>query len=50
MRPRAHIWLWSILAGLMMLLPGAVGAQSSATVPSIELSGTIDPATEKWIG
>jgi membrane-bound serine protease (ClpP class) len=50
MRPRAHIWLWSLLAGLLMLLPGAVGAQSSQTVPSIELSGTIDPATEKWIG
>jgi membrane-bound serine protease (ClpP class) len=49
MRPRAHIWLWSALAGLLML-PGAVGAQSSQTVPSIELSGTIDPATEKWIG
>ena len=49
MRPRAHIWLWSVLAGLL-LLPGAVGAQSSQTVPSIELSGTIDPATEKWIG
>ena len=50
MRPRAHIWLWSVVAGLLMLLPGGVGAQSSATVPSIELSGTIDPATEKWIG
>jgi membrane-bound serine protease (ClpP class) len=48
MRPRLHIWLWSLLAGLL-LLPGAVGAQSSQTVPSIELSGTIDPATEKWI-
>jgi membrane-bound serine protease (ClpP class) len=50
MRRRAHIWLWSVVAGLLMLLPGGVGAQSSATVPSIELSGTIDPATEKWIG
>jgi membrane-bound serine protease (ClpP class) len=49
MRPRAHIWVWFALAGLL-LLPGAVGAQSSQTVPSIELSGTIDPATEKWIG
>ncbi len=49
MRPRMQIWLFSLLAGLL-LLPGAVGAQSSQTVPSIELSGTIDPATEKWIG
>jgi len=49
MCPRPHIWLWFVLAGLL-LLPGAVGAQSSQTVPSIELSGTIDPATEKWIG
>jgi membrane-bound serine protease (ClpP class) len=49
MRTRAHIWLWSALAGLLML-PGALEAQSSQTVPSIELSGTIDPATEKWMG
>ena len=48
MRPRMHLWLFSLLAGLP-LLPGAVGAQDSQTVPSIELSGTIDPATEKWI-
>jgi membrane-bound serine protease (ClpP class) len=49
MRRRSQAWLWALLAGLL-LLPGAVGAQSSQTVPSIELSGTIDPATEKWIG
>ncbi len=49
MRRRAGAWLWVALAGLLSL-PGAVGAQSSQTVPSIELSGTIDPATEKWIG
>jgi membrane-bound serine protease (ClpP class) len=44
-----HLWLLCLCAGLL-LLPGAVGAQDSRTVPSIELSGTIDPATEKWIG
>jgi membrane-bound serine protease (ClpP class) len=49
MRARLHVWLITLLAGLM-LLPGAVGAQDSQTVPSIELDGTIDPATEKWIG
>src|ERR671919_1345623 len=49
MRRRAGVWLWVALAGVL-LLPGAVGAQSQQTVPSIELSGTIDPATEKWIG
>jgi membrane-bound serine protease (ClpP class) len=49
MRSRVHVWLWALLAGLL-LLPGAAGAQGSDTLPSIELTGTIDPATEKWIG
>jgi membrane-bound serine protease (ClpP class) len=40
--------LFALLAGLL-LLAGPVGAQDSQTVPSIELSGAIDPATEKWI-
>lgn len=48
MRPRCQAWLFVALAGLL-LLPGAVGAQETQTVPSIELSGTIDPATEKWM-
>lgn len=46
---RMQVWLFLTLAGLA-LVPGTVGAQESSTVPSIELSGTIDPATEKWIG
>src|SRR5215207_7401834 len=33
-----------------MLAPGLAPGQSSTTAPSIELDGTIDPATEKWIG
>ena len=50
MRARSHIWLFVLLAGLALLLPGTGGAQSSETVPSIELSGTVDPATEAWVG
>ena len=49
MARRAQIWLWLVLIALLALAP--VGdAQSPDQVPSIELSGTIDPATEKWIG
>ncbi|MQA75521.1 MAG: nodulation protein NfeD [Solirubrobacterales bacterium] len=50
MPARIHLWLWSLLAGLLLVAAGPVGAQSSRTVPSIELTQTIDPATEKWIG
>ena len=50
MSPRASIWLLTALAGLALLVPGLASSQSSSTVPSIELTGTIDPATEKWIG
>ena len=50
MRIRASVWLLCALAGLLLLLPVGGAAQSSQTVPSIELSGTIDPATESWIG
>ena len=40
-----------VFAGLALLVAGGAGAQTEdATVPSIELSGSIDPATEKWIG
>ena len=40
--------LWVVLALLFVAVPA--GAQdSSATVPSIELAQTIDPASEKWI-
>jgi membrane-bound serine protease (ClpP class) len=49
MTPRAQASLWLVLAGLLALVPAGAGAQATETVPSIELSGTIDPATEKWI-
>lgn len=49
-RPRLHLWLWSLLAGLLLLAPAGLEAQTSQTVPVIELTGTIDPATEKWTG
>jgi membrane-bound serine protease (ClpP class) len=44
-----HVWLWFLLAAVL-LVPGAVGAQTSTAVPSIEFGGTVDPATERWIG
>jgi membrane-bound serine protease (ClpP class) len=52
MARRAQLWTWLALAGLLAVVPAGAGAQESQsqTVPSIELSGTIDPATEKWIG
>ena len=50
MRSRVSIWLLLVVAGAAMLVPGLAGGQSSTTVPSIELSGDISPATEKWIG
>ena len=49
MTRRAQVSLWLVLVGLLCLIPAGAGAQDSQTVPSIELSGTIDPATEKWI-
>lgn len=48
MRARLRIWLWCLLAGAL-LVPGALHAQGSTTVPSIELDSTIDPASAKWI-
>ena len=48
MHARVQVLLWSLLAGLLLIV-GSSEAQSSTTVPSIELSGTIDPATQKWI-
>lgn len=50
MTRRAHLWLWLILAAGLTLLPAVSFGQTSSTVPSIELNGSIDPATEKWIG
>ncbi len=37
----------ALALGLLSATPGA--AQDSTTVPSIEFSGTVDPAMEKWI-
>ena len=37
------------LALAVVLAPGPAAGQSSQTVPSIELSGAIDPAQDKWI-
>jgi membrane-bound serine protease (ClpP class) len=50
MRIRSSVWVFCVLAGLALLLPVGGAAQGSQTVPSIELSGTIDPATEGWVG
>jgi membrane-bound serine protease (ClpP class) len=47
---RVHIWIWLVLAGLLALVPTGAGAQGSGLAYSIELPGTIDPATERWIG
>jgi len=48
MRSRVQLALWCLVAGAL-LAPGALQAQSSNTVPSIELQTTIDPASAKWI-
>jgi membrane-bound serine protease (ClpP class) len=50
MSSRGQLWLLTALLGLALLGPGLASGQSAATVPSIELNATIDPATEKWIG
>src|SRR4051812_7993789 len=40
-----------VCAGLLLLaLPPASGGAQGSTIPSIELSTTIDPASEAWIG
>jgi len=49
MRRRAHIFLAALIAGALLLAAGAPAQQDSRTVPSIEFSGTVDPASEKWI-
>src|SRR3954447_11467397 len=49
MRLRGSIWLLVALAGIVMLVAGQASGQSTTTVPSIELTGEISPATEKWI-
>ncbi len=49
MARRAQVWLWLIVVAALGVVVPQVGAQDSSTAPSIELSGAIDPATEKWI-
>ncbi len=49
-RVRTWLWLWLILAAGLAAVPTLAAGQTSDTVPSIELNGSIDPATEKWIG
>src|SRR4051812_38611417 len=49
-RARTWLWLWLILAAGLAAVPTQAAGQASGTVPSIELNGSIDPATEKWIG
>ncbi len=50
MARRARVWLWLIIAASLALFAGGAGAQSSDTVPSIEFSSTVDPASAQWIG
>jgi len=45
-----RIALWLALAACLAVPALGAAQSSSTTVPSIELSNTIDPATEKWIG
>jgi membrane-bound serine protease (ClpP class) len=49
---RARLSIALLAAGALLLVASAAAQESepSTTVPSIELSDTIDPATEKWVG
>ena len=47
--PRILLSLGAIAAGALGLLSSA-GAQGGGTAYSMELSGTVDPATEAWVG
>jgi membrane-bound serine protease (ClpP class) len=50
-RLRLILWIAAALAGAAMLVAQAIGQERAAGVAySIELPGTIDPATEGWIG
>jgi membrane-bound serine protease (ClpP class) len=49
MTKRGLLAVFALLAGLALLAASAL-AQESKTVPSIELSGEISPATEAWVG
>ena len=47
-RRLAHLLV--LAAAILLAAVAPAGGQSSQTVPSIELGGTVDPATEGWIG
>jgi len=50
-RHRLAIWIVTALAGAAMLGAQALGQDEGAGIAySIELPGSIDPATERWIG
>ena len=49
MRARMQIYLGVLLVALLVLVAGAGAQEESQTVPSIEFTGTVDPATERWI-
>lgn len=49
MRLRLALSLFAIAAGVVFLAGYAVAQEGGGTAVSIELSGTIDPATEAWI-
>lgn len=49
MLPRRVLCLLSLVAGVALLAGTASAQTTSTTVPSIELSGSIDPATESWM-
>ncbi|HSJ18749.1 MAG TPA: NfeD family protein [Solirubrobacterales bacterium] len=38
------------VAGVLMLVAPGIGQQDGAVAYSIELTGTVDPATEQWLG
>jgi membrane-bound serine protease (ClpP class) len=43
------LWAVAAVAGALILTAGALGQGESGVARSIELSGTIDPATSDWI-
>jgi membrane-bound serine protease (ClpP class) len=49
MRVRVQIYLGVAVAALLALAGGAGAQGTSTAVPSIEFTGTVDPATEKWM-